>query len=130
MGIAAIGSAVGIGIAGQGAIGAWKRCYLNNKPAPYLLIVFAGAPLTQTIYGFLLMNSMKVSSADPMFLLGLGFASGLSMCMSAVAQGQAGAAASDALGETGKGFAQYIMVVGLCETIALFTMVFGMIAVA
>jgi V/A-type H+-transporting ATPase subunit K len=130
MGIAAIGSAVGIGIAGQGAIGAWKRCYLNNKPAPYLLIVFAGAPLTQTIYGFLLMNSMKASSADPMFLLGLGFASGLSMCMSAVAQGQAGAAASDALGETGKGFAQYIMVVGLCETIALFTMVFGMIAVA
>ena len=128
MGIAAIGSAVGIGIAGQGAIGAWKRCYLNNKPAPYLLIVFAGAPLTQTIYGFLLMNSMKASSADPMFLLGLGFASGLSMCMSAVAQGQAGAAASDALGETGKGFAQYIMVVGLCETIALFTMVFGMIA--
>jgi V/A-type H+-transporting ATPase subunit K len=128
MGIAAIGSAVGIGIAGQGAIGAWKRCYLNNKPAPYLLLVFAGAPLTQTIYGFLLMNSMKSSSADPMFLLGLGFASGLSMCMSAVAQGQAGAAASDALGETGKGFAQYIMVVGLCETIALFTMVFGMIA--
>ena len=128
MGIAAIGSAVGIGIAGQGAIGAWKRCYLNNKPAPYLLLVFAGAPLTQTIYGFLLMNSMKSSSADPLFLLGLGFASGLSMCMSAVAQGQAGAAASDALGETGKGFAQYIMVVGLCETIALFTMVFGMIA--
>ena len=131
MGIAAIGSAVGIGIAGQGAIGAWKRCYLNNKPAPYLLLVFAGAPLTQTIYGFLLMKSMvgAVNTCDPMFMLGLGFASGLSMCMSAVAQGQAGAAASDALGETGKGFAQYIMVVGLCETIALFTMVFGMIAV-
>ena len=35
MGIAAIGSAIGIGIAGQGAIGAWKRCYLNNKAAPY-----------------------------------------------------------------------------------------------
>ena len=29
MGIAAIGSAIGIGIAGQGAIGAWKRCYLH-----------------------------------------------------------------------------------------------------
>ena len=56
MGIAAIGSAIGIGIAGQGAIGAWKRCYLNNKPAPFILTVFAGAPLTQTIYGFLLMK--------------------------------------------------------------------------
>ena len=56
MGIAAIGSAIGIGIAGQGAIGAWKRCYMNNKPAPFILTVFAGAPLTQTIYGFLLMS--------------------------------------------------------------------------
>ncbi len=132
MGIAAMGSAIGIGIAGQGAIGAWKRCYLNNKPAPFLLVVFAGAPLTQTIYGFLLMNSIKSKVAagimDPLFALGLGIAAGLAMCMSAVAQGQAGAAGSDALGETGKGFTNYIMVVGLCETVALFTMVFGMIA--
>lgn len=127
MGIAAIGSAVGIGIAGQGAIGAWKRCYINNKPAPFILTVFAGAPLTQTIYGFLLMQQMVASDKNPGFLLGLGIASGLAMCFSAVAQGKAGAAGSDALGETGKGFAQYIMVVGLCETVALFAMVFSMI---
>ena len=129
MGIAALGSAIGIGIAGQGAIGAWKRCYVNNKPAPFILTVFAGAPLTQTIYGFLLMQSMISSSKDqdPGFLLGLGFASGLAMAFSAIAQGKAGAAGSDALGETGKGFAQYIMVVGLCETVALFAMVFSMI---
>ena len=132
MGIAAMGSAIGIGIAGQGAIGAWKRCYLNNKPAPFLLVVFAGAPLTQTIYGFLLMNSMKgkvlEGALDPLFSLGLGLAAGLAMCMSAIAQGKAGAAGSDALAETGKGFTNYIMVVGLCETVALFAMVFGMIA--
>ncbi|MCI5645221.1 MAG: V-type ATP synthase subunit K [Treponema porcinum] len=127
MGIAAIGSAIGIGIAGQGAIGAWKRCYVNNKPAPFILTVFAGAPLTQTIYGFLLMQSMAASQKDSWFLLGLGIASGLAMCFSAIAQGKAGAAGSDALGETGKGFAQYIMVVGLCETVALFAMVFSMI---
>ena len=127
MGIAAIGSAIGIGIAGQGAIGAWKRCYINNKPAPFILTVFAGAPLTQTIYGFLLMRSMNGSDKNPGFLLGLGIASGLAMCFSAIAQGKAGAAGSDALGETGKGFAQYIMVVGLCETVALFAMVFSMI---
>ena len=127
MGIAAIGSAIGIGIAGQGAIGAWKRCYVNNKPAPFILTVFAGAPLTQTIYGFLLMQSMAASQKDSWFLLGLGIASGLAMCFSAIAQGKAGAAGSDALGETGKGFAQYIMGVGLCETVALFAMVFSMI---
>ncbi len=132
MGIAAVGSSIGIGIAGQGAIGAWKRCYLNNKQAPFLLVVFAGAPLTQTIYGFLLMNSMKgklaAGTMEPLFALGLGIAAGLAMCMSAVAQGKAGAAGSDALAETGKGFTNYIMVVGLCETVALFTMVFGLIA--
>ena len=127
MGIAAIGSAIGIGTAGQGAIGAWKRCYLNNKPAPFILTVFAGAPLTQTIYGFLTMQSMISSTKDPAFLLGLGIASGLAMAFSAMAQGKAGAAGSDALGETGKGFSRYIMVVGLCETVALFAMVFSMI---
>ena len=127
MGIAAFGSAMGIGISGSSAIGAWKRCYLNNKPAPFILTVFAGAPLTQTIYGFLLMQTMMSSTRDPWFLLGLGFASGLAMCASAIAQGRAGAAGSDALGETGKGFAQYIMVVGFCETVALFAMVFSMI---
>ena len=130
MGIAAIGSAIGIGIAGQGAIGAWKRCYVNNKPAPFILTVFAGAPLTQTIYGFLLMNiKLKtLGAAIPGMALGLGIASGLAMCFSAIAHGKAGAAGSDALGETGKGFAQYIMVVGLCESVALFAMVFSMIA--
>ena len=129
MGIAAIGTAIGIGIAGQGAIGAWKRCYVNNKPAPFILTVFAGAPLTQTIYGFLLMSiKLKTLGAEnPGMALGIGIASGLAMCFSAIAQGKAGAAGSDALGETGKGFAQYIMVVGLCETVALFAMVFSMI---
>ncbi len=129
LGIAAIGSAIGIGTAGQAAIGAWKRCYMNNKPAPFILTVFAGAPLTQTIYGFLLMQSMVTSTQDGMFLLALGIFSGLAMAASAVFQGKAGAAGSDALGETGKGFAQYIMVVGLCETVALFAMVFSLIVV-
>lgn len=127
LGIAAIGSAIGIGIAGQAAIGAWKRCYMNNKPAPFILTVFAGAPLTQTIYGFLLMQNMISSDKDGLLLLALGIFSGLAMAMSAIAQGKAGAAGSDALGETGKGFAQYIMVVGLCETVALFSMVFSLI---
>ena len=128
MGIAAIGSAIGIGISGQAAIGAWKKCYLSNKAAPFILTVFAGAPLTQTIYGFLLMQQMKTSTSDAAFLLGLGIASGLAMAISAVMQGKAGAAGADALAETGKGFSQYIMVVGLCETVALFALVFSMVA--
>ena len=129
MGIAAIGSAIGIGIAGQAAIGAWKKCYMSNMAARFILTVFGGAPLTQTIYGFLLMQQMKgAADADALFLLGLGVASGLAMAFSAVVQGKAGAAGADALAETGKGFSQYIMVVGLCETVALFSLVFSMVA--
>jgi V/A-type H+-transporting ATPase subunit K len=129
LGISALGSAIGLGIAGQATIGAWKRCYMGNKAAPFLLVAFAGAPLTQTIYGYLLMNAMKNSTKDPWFLLGLGLASGLAIGFSAIAQGKAGASGSDALAETGKGFSQYITIVGLCETVALFVMVFGLISV-
>ncbi len=124
LGLAAIGSAIGAGTAGQAAIGAWKRNYLRNQPASFLLFVFAGAPLTQTIYGFILMGRMAASKADPFFLLGAGLAGGIAMAMSAVAQGKASAASCDAFGETGKGFGQYITIVGLCETVALFVMAF------
>ena len=128
MSIAAIGSCIGVVIAGTTCIGAWKKCYLSNKAAPFILTVFAGAPLTQTIYGFLLMQQMKSSSADPTFLLSLGIASSLAIAFSAVVQGKAGAAGAVALSETGKGFSQYITVVGLCETVALFVLVFSMVA--
>ena len=69
-----------------------------------------------------------LGAENPGMAFGLGLASGFAMMFSAIAQGKAGAAGSDALGETGKGFAQYIMVVGLCESVALFAMVFSMIA--
>ena len=37
VGLAATGSAIATGIAGQAAIGAWKKCYAQNKPAPDML---------------------------------------------------------------------------------------------
>jgi len=43
-------------------------------------------------------------------------------------QGKAGAAASDAMAETGKGFGNYLMVLGVIETVALFVMVFILMA--
>ncbi len=124
LGFSAIGSSVGAGIAGQAAIGSWKRSYMGNKPGSFLLVAFAGAPLTQTIYGFILMGRMLQSTKDPFLVLAAGIISGIAMGMSAIAQGQCSAAGCDAYGETGKGFANYIIVVGLCETVALFVMAF------
>ena len=124
LGIAAVGSAIGTGIAGQAAMGAWKKCYASNKPAPFMLVAFTGAPLTQTIYGFLLMLFINNSTKDPMLLMSAGIFGGLAMCFSAAMQGKAAAGAADALGETGTGTANYLMVIGIVETVALFVMVF------
>ena len=129
--LAAIGSALGTGIAGMSAIGAWKKAFSQNKAAPFILVAFVGAPLSQTFYGFLVQMSIRNANLPPssyglQFLIGA--LAGLAIAMSALMQGRAGAKASDALGETGKGFANYLMVLGVIETVAIFVMVFVMMA--
>ncbi|MBN2010193.1 V-type ATP synthase subunit K [candidate division KSB1 bacterium] len=129
--IAAIGSALGTGVAGMASVGAWKRAFMANKAAPFLLVVFVGAPLSQTIYGMILRNAIQGANLDPksyVYQMILGGMAGLAMGLSAYMQGKAGAKAADALAETGKGFGNYIMVVGVIETVALFVMVFTMTA--
>ncbi len=124
--LSAVGSGIGAGVAGMAAIGAWKKCFAQNRPAPFMMVAFVGAPLTQTVYGFILMNALKAARErlDPGFLLGVGIFAGMAMGVSALYQGLAGASASDAFADTGKGFGNYIMVIGLIETVALFIMVF------
>ncbi len=127
---AAIGSALGTGTAGMAGIGAWKKCYLQGKPAPFILLVFIGAPLSQTIYGLLLLlafNKMALlESAAVMWpaVLGAGIIGGIAMGMSAWYQGKVGASGSDALAETGQGFGNYLTSLGIVETVALFVMIF------
>jgi V/A-type H+-transporting ATPase subunit K len=126
--LAAMGSALGTGAAGAAAVGAWKKCYAQGKAAPFLLAVFVGAPLSQTIYGMILMNSIvKTAGTTPSaypVMIGAGVLGGLAMGMSAWMQGKAGAGASHALAETGEGFGNYLMALGVIETVALFVMVF------
>ena len=125
--LAAVGSAVGTCIAGQAAIAAWKRCYVQNKPAPFLMVALAGAPLSQTIYGMILMMLLKNGTGNGIFYMLLGILAGLGFMASAICQGKAAAAGCDAFGETGKGFTNYLTVVGVVETVALFVLVFGII---
>jgi len=124
--LAAIGSALGTGVAGMAAVGAWKKAFAQNKSASFLLIAFVGAPLTQTIYGMILMNVMSDLVLKGTYLWGIGIFCGAAMGFSAYMQGRAGAAAADAMGETGKGFGNYIAVLGIIETVALFVMAFAM----
>jgi len=120
-----LGSSLGVTAAGMAAVGAWKKCYMQNKPAPFILIVFIAAPLSQTIYGMILMNKM-IAVADQGLFLGAFGLGGIGLGVSAWGQGKIGAAAADAVGETGKGVANFLIALGIIETVALFVMVFAM----
>jgi len=128
----AVGSCLGVGAAGLAAVGSWKKCFAQNKAAPFVLVTFVGAPLSQTIYGMILMGQINtkcvVSDAAAVAnwpaMLGIGALGGIAMGASAWIQGRIGAAAADAMAETGKGFGNYLMALGIIETVALFAMVF------
>ncbi len=124
LGLSASGSAAGAGIAGMAAIGAWKKKYSQNKPAAFMLVAFVGAPLTQTIYGMIVMNRMLELAAQGQFLIGIGAFCGLAIGLSALFQGKCAACACDAMEETGKGFGNYMIILGMTETVALLVMAF------
>ena len=132
VGLAAIGSSIGTGAAGAAAIGAWKKCYQQGKTAPFLLLAMVGAPLSQTIYAMILMVTMngKINTAPqnwPAYLI-IGILCGLAQMFSAIFQGKCAACGSVAFAESDKGFANYLMVLGIIETCAIFALVFSFMA--
>lgn len=122
----AIGSAFGSGAAGMAALGAWKKAALEDRPPPVIIVAFVGAPLSQVIYGMILMNQIRANAApeEAMTQLMAGTFGGVAMALSAWFQGKAGALAADFVATTGKGFANAMMALGVIETVALFVMVF------
>ena len=122
--LSALGSGSGAGIAGMAAIGAWKKNFSQNKPAAFLSVAFAAAPLTQTVYGMIVMNRMFELAALGNDLWGIGALCGAAIGLSAYFQGKCAACACDAMGETGKGFGNYMIILGMTETVALLVMAF------
>ena len=147
LGLSAAGSAFGTGFAASAAVGAWKKCYAANKPAPFLLLSFVGAPITQTLYGMILMFVMlgkvalvkdaegvvtgiasTVGTGSGLAVLVAGIFAGFAIGISALFQGRAAAAACDAQAETNQGFTNYLAALGIIETVSIFAMVFALIA--
>ncbi len=138
LGLSAAGSAFGTGRAAASAIGAWKKCYAQGKQAPFILLSYVGAPITQTLYGMILMFVMigVVKNPDTVPVPGAGLAililgsfAGMAIGFSAYLQGLAGAAAADSQAETGTGLTNNLSALGIIETVAIFVMVFTLIAV-
>ena len=137
LGMAAFGSSVGIGAAGQSAAGAWGKEGKAGKTLSFTYIILVGMPISQTLYAMIVMNKIGDVLKDPTtaaanagLLLGIGIATGLGEMLSAWMQGLIGAAGVRSLSESeGKGFAFLLIAMGIVETVGIFTMVFllGMI---
>ena len=131
---ATMGSALGIGAAAQAAAGAWAKEAKAGKPLNFAYIILTGMPLSQTIYGFILMlvglsplvtGENAITSIHPGTLLGIGIAGGIAELTSAWIQGIIGAAGCRSISEgEGKGLVFIIICMGIVETVGLFGFVF------
>ena len=146
LGLAAVGSALGIGIAGRAAAGAWAKEAKAGKGQRFTYIILLGMPISQTLYAMIVMGKILEVLADTKgelwvantaitalvagLLLAVGIATGLGELFSAWMQGKIGAAGIRGLCEgEGKGFAFLLIAMGIVETVGIFAMVFmlGMI---
>ncbi|HDZ21781.1 hypothetical protein LCGC14_0454480 [marine sediment metagenome] len=133
--LAAFGSAVGIGLAGRAAAGAWAKEAKAGQTLRFTYIILLGLPLSQTLYAMIVMNKLgavlkdhaDVAVANVGLMLGIGLAVGMAEMMSAWMQGLIGAAGIRAISEgEGKGFPFIIIAMGIVETVGIFAMVFLM----
>lgn len=132
LGLAAFGSSVGIGMAGQSAAGAWGKAGKAGKTLNFTYIILLGMPISQTLYAMIVMNKLgqvlqnsETAIANAGLLFGIGLATGLGEMLSAWMQGLIGAAGIRSLSESeGKGFAFLLIAMGIVETVGIFAMVF------
>ena len=132
VGMAALGSSIGAGAAGMSAAGAWAKDAKAGKPLRFIYIICVAAPITQTVYGFIVMTQMAPLLAQAAtnggILFSIGLATGIGEMVSAWVQGLIGAAGCRMLSESdGKGFAFVLIALGIAETVGLFTLAFMVI---
>ena len=127
--VAAVGSCLGVWAAGTSAAGAWAKDARAGKPLRFIYIVMVSAPITQTVYGFLVMlqiiDKLGAGKASGIALLGVGLATGLGEMISAWVQGIIGAGGCRMISEAdGKGFALVVIAIGIAETVGIFVLIF------
>jgi V/A-type H+/Na+-transporting ATPase subunit K len=124
IGIPAIGSAIGVGIAGAVSHGVMAKVDEGHGK----FIGISAAPSSQTIYGLILMFVLlpKVSTAGLGVFL-IGFFCGLGIMVSAIYQGKV--AATAILGSSRKQeiFGKCFAAVGMTESFAIFSLVAGIV---
>jgi len=124
IGIPAIGSAIGVGIAGEVSHGAMAKVDEGHGK----FIGVSAAPSSQTIYGlilmFVLLGKVKVAGAAVLFI---GIFCGLAISISAIYQGKVAATAILASSKKQEVFGKCFAAVGIVESFAIFALVAGLV---
>lgn len=127
LGLSAIGSSIGCGIAGMASHAVMSRVEEGHGK----FIGMAAAPSSQVIYGFILMLLMSRAIRDgnlsAMSGIGIGLSSGLAIMFSAIYQGKVAATGIQASAKQPAIFGKCFAAVGIVESFALFAFVFALL---
>ncbi|CRX38024.1 ATP synthase subunit C [Estrella lausannensis] len=127
LGLSAIGSSIGCGIAGMASHAVMSRVEEGHGK----FIGMAAAPSSQIIYGFILMllmsRAIQAGTLSPLSGIGIGFSSGLAIMASAIYQGKVCATGIQASAKQPAIFGKCFAAVGIIESFALFAFVFALL---
>ncbi len=125
VGLGAVGSAIGVAIAGQAAIGAM----LETESGFGRFVGVAAIPSSIVIYGIVVMFSLQreISAQNGAALFGIGLLTGISLAYIAVWQGRACASAIAASKNKPEIFGLALAPAAIVEGFAVFTFVFALV---
>ncbi|MGE3954140.1 MAG: ATP synthase subunit C [Parachlamydiales bacterium] len=127
LGLSALGSAIGCGIAGMASHGVMSRVEEGHGK----FIGMSAAPSSQSIYGFILMllmqNALKAGSLSPLSGIGIGLSVGLAIMVSAIYQGRCCATGIQATAKQPAIFGKCFAAIGIVESFSLFAFVFAIL---
>lgn len=129
MGLSAIGSSIGCGIAGMASHAVMSRVEEGHGK----FIGMAAAPSSQTIYGFILMLLMSKAITDghvsPLSGVFIGLSAGSAIMLSAIYQGMVCASGIQASAKQPAVFGKCFAAIGIIESFALFALVFSLLLI-
>lgn len=123
LGLAAIGSSIGCGLAGMTSHGAMAK--VDEGHAKF--VALSAMPASQSIYGFALMIILQgaLKPENDFAIFGIGLACGLAFMVSAIFQGKACSSAILAVSKKPSVFGMSFAAPGIVESFALFALVGG-----
>lgn len=127
MGLAGIGSAIGIYSAGVAVFSVFQYQKQNEGKVDASLGVFALFPSSQLLYGIGLSIFLSMNKIEAAYAVLIALFSGITIMMSAIFQGKIVAHAINAMGKAKEGRAQTLMIAGAIEFVALAAMGIGMV---